>query len=507
MNDHVAAPLPIGAEISSGKNADARVYQITKFLGRGGFGITYLAESTYYDNNIPQTGTYTIKEFCLSDVCQRNDDGSFSIPTSAKEEFDSAMKDFEHEAERLQSMSHPGIVPVNEVFHANGTVYYVMQFLGDINLHKYVEQRGGHLSEDEACRIIERIGQALDYLHRERVTHLDVKPDNVMMVKSRKNGLQPVLIDFGLACHYKPNGNSTSRHSATGVSEGYSPLEQYAGIEKFSPEADVYAMTATFFYMLTGKAPVKATNMKRSIIEDSISGLKLSNATTKALIGGLQKLAEDRTQSVHEFMNLLSNNDWDNSDENKAGEEVLRGTGTKRIKTKQGEGINKKFIIYGVAGVAALTILVILFLTLGGKSQRYAIDEDEEEEEEIIGEVSNGTETGTITGEEVSDTIAAPEEFTNNQPTTPAQQPQPERQQHRTSSGTVELGYATYTGKLSNGVPEGQGTMTYHQAKRYGSYQIQPGDRIVGEFTDGRPEYGTWYKSDGTSEMITIGGI
>lgn len=504
MNDYVAEPLPVGAEISSGRNANARVYQITKFLGRGGFGITYLAESTYYDNNIPQTGTYTIKEFCLSDVCRRNADGSFSLPDSAREEFDSAMKDFEHEAERLQGMSHPGIVPVNEVFHANGTVYYVMQFLGDMNLSKYLEQRGGRLSEDEACRIIERIGQALDYLHRERVTHLDVKPDNVMMVKSRKNGLQPVLIDFGLACHYKQNGNSTSRHSATGISEGYSPLEQYAGIEKFSPEADVYAMTATFFYMLTGKTPVKVANMKRSVLEDSISGLNLSNATTKALIGGLQKVAEDRIQSVQEFMETLRNNDWDIHDESRDGEDELRGKKTKRITQKQ-KDIDKKPIIYGVAGVAALAILAILFMTLGGKSS--SSNDEEEGKVEIPVEVNNDTITGTVAGETTGTTTVV-EEHTNNQTSPePQQQTKPEQQQLKPSSGTLELGYATYSGKLKNGVPEGQGTMTFHQAKRYGNYRIQPGDRIEGEFTDGQPEYGTWYKSDGTSEMITIGGI
>jgi len=69
------------------------------------------------------------------------------------------------------------------------------------------------------------------------------------------------------------------------------------------------------------------------------------------------------------------------------------------------------------------------------------------------------------------------------------------------------LGYATYRGQLKNGVPEGQGTLTFSKDRRIGSYQIEAGNTIQGEFSDGQLEYGTWHKSDGTSEQIIVGGI
>lgn len=530
MSEKTAA-LSLGAEITDENRKEARVYVITKVLGRGGFGITYFAESTIYDNNIPQKGIYTIKEFCLSDVCERNEDGSLSVTASGKADFDSAMKDFEHEAERLKSLRHRGIVPVNEVFHANGTVYYVMQYLGDTTLAKYVEDKGGKLSEDEACTIIEKIGQALDYLHQQRITHLDVKPVNVMMVRTPRKGVQPVLIDFGLATHYKTNGTSTSRHGASGVSDGYSPLEQYSGIEKFSPEADVYALGATLLFMLTGKKPEKAANMNATVLKNAVSGLNLSNATTKALMGAMQKSAENRTQSVQEFFNLLQDNDWDGSGHEGSGDgnsgDITHPRKRKNGTSKQGLQIDLKFVLIALA--ALLLVGGGLWLALRDNTSQTSSYEQTEVDVIDVPDDSNSGSSSTDSGSLTADSDSSPSgssstgsgssstgsgssstssgssssgsnsSFTDNSipaPPTPV-----------ITTGTKNLGYATYRGQLKNGVPEGQGTLTFSKDRRIGSYQIEAGNTIQGEFSDGQLEYGTWHKSDGTSEQIIVGGI
>lgn len=514
MGKEITAQLPIGAEISDENSKDARVYHITKLLGRGGFGITYLAESTFYDNNIPQTGTYTIKEFCLSDVCSRDADGGLIVPDDNSDEFESTMKDFQHEAERLQSLRHRGIVPVNEVFHANGTVYYVMQFLGNTSLVKFVSDKGGRLSEDDACTIIEKLGQALDYLHQQRITHLDVKPENVMMAKTRKGGLQPVLIDFGLAVHYKTNGTSTSRHSATGVSDGYSPLEQYSGIDKFSPEADVYALGATFLFMLTGKRPPKAANMNQSILRNSISNLNLSNATTKALMGAMKKNAEDRVQNVQQFFHLLQDNDWDGHDHERESENDDTDKTKRRKSGKQtgGDGLN--------FNVKYLLITLGVLIAIGGGIWLTSRDHQEAntmtEQTELAEQNNQPTNGGSLETEDgsqneptqqVQTNTGGDNQSTNSNTTQTVETPPAPPITPSVTNGTKNLGYAVYRGQMKGGEPDGQGTLTFSKSHRYQGYQMEPGDQISGIFTDGELESGIWHKSDGTTESIMVGGI
>lgn len=120
------------------------------------------------------------------------------------------------------------------------------------------------------------------------MNHLDVKPDNIMMV-GKPDGLHPVLIDFGLSLHFKKNGSVTNKKAGLGTSDGYSPLEQYAGITKFSPSADVYALGATLLYMLTGKNPVRASDMSQKYIINALPD-DVSEKCSSLLINALKKV-------------------------------------------------------------------------------------------------------------------------------------------------------------------------------------------------------------------------
>ena len=180
MNNYKTEALSEGI-ILTGKKSKHR-YEIIQYLGRGGFGITYLAKETVTIDGIPQTHKYTIKEFCLSDICAREADGSISVSNDHLEEFKESKAEFLKEAEHLKELSHAGIVPVSEVFTMNNTVYYVMQYLGDTTLLKFIQQHGGTLDEDTALDITRKVAASLGYLHEHMMTHLDVKPDNIMML-------------------------------------------------------------------------------------------------------------------------------------------------------------------------------------------------------------------------------------------------------------------------------------------------------------------------------------
>ena len=182
---------------------------------------------------------------------------------------------------RLQKIgvSHPNIVSVNEVFEANNTAYYVMEYIDGESLRSYV-QRNGPLGEAGLRRLLLPVMDAVEALHAERLTHLDIKPDNIMLARRKDGSIRPVLIDFGLAKHYGADGTPTSTVNTLGCSAGYSPMEQYMGIRTFSPTADVYALGATMLYCLTGETPCVANE----ITSDDISGAILRVCRRRCVI-------------------------------------------------------------------------------------------------------------------------------------------------------------------------------------------------------------------------------
>ena len=231
--------LPIGAKLHSPK----RTYTIEKVLGQGGFGITYKVSANLKVDNVTIRTHFAIKEFFMSEACERDEHNSICYSSPVKDKVEESRKDFLAEAQRLNkiSLEHPNIIHVNEVFEANNTVYYVMEYLDAGSLRDYVRKQGA-LSEQEALAIMLPIMQAVEYLHLHKMSHLDVKPDNVMLKEDPETGETiPVLIDFGLSKHYDKNGKPTSTVRVSGFSDGYAPVEQYTGIYFFTPQADVYA--------------------------------------------------------------------------------------------------------------------------------------------------------------------------------------------------------------------------------------------------------------------------
>lgn len=305
--------LPVGTILDSG----VRKYVIKSVLGQGGFGITYLATSTIQVGNIPAVMQFAIKEHYISTMNKRQGTSVAISNENNTAEIKESIDSFLVEAQRLNrlSLNHSGIVRVNESFRANGTAYYVMEYIKGQNLREYVKRSPqGRLSEDEALKMFRPIVETIEYLHENKVTHLDIKPDNILI---RENG-EPVVIDFGLSKHYSSKGTPTSAIKAIGCSAGYSPMEQYVGITTFTPEADIYALGATLLYVLTGKDPMISTEINEDIIRRSIPQ-DVSQQTTNAIVHAMEKLKENRTHNVSDFFSrieLLEQNNVDNSTDN-----------------------------------------------------------------------------------------------------------------------------------------------------------------------------------------------
>ena len=294
--------LPIGTILSS----KSKAYRVIEVLGAGGFGITYKVLGKTKIGNIELEMEFAIKEYFMKGCDRGNGGTQVSYASTLKNDIEQGLKDFITEANRLNKLSglSPNIVKVNEVFEANGTAYYVMEYLNGGNLVKYVNKNGA-LSEEQALSIITPISEAVQMLHDERLLHLDIKPDNIVFKKDAvTNLLIPVLIDFGLAKHFNKKGKPTSQLMAKGATDGYAPQEQYAGIDKFAPEIDVYALGATLYYMLTGKNPPRAFDISSpSIIANALP--KISEPIKEAISSAMQQSKFERTSSVRLFLSTI----------------------------------------------------------------------------------------------------------------------------------------------------------------------------------------------------------
>lgn len=289
--------LPVGSVLRSGK----REYRVEAVLGKGGFGITYKVSAMEQVGRIPVCVEFAMKEFFM-DGCLRDASGKVSTAATKGEAAD-GLKDFISEARRLNSLCGQcrNIVPVDEVFEANGTACYVMEFLDGGSLADYVKKQGA-LSVGAAKKILKPVADAVAFLHSNRITHLDIKPGNIMF---RSNG-EPVLIDFGLAKHYDRRGNATTTVRTLAYSAGFSPAEQYVGLKQFSPQSDVYALAATFANMLTGKTPPEAIDLEFSLNDWSVC---LPEEVRPAVVHAMAYSRKDRTLSVHDFVKELYGNE------------------------------------------------------------------------------------------------------------------------------------------------------------------------------------------------------
>lgn len=448
-------------------------YTIVKELHRGGFGITYLAKGIVNDGNIPHECNYTIKELFISKYCKRNPDNSISANSAEAEgTFLAAKKKFLEEARILHDLSHPNIVPVNEVFEQNGTAYYVMEYLGNTSLLQHVHDKGGSLSEESSIKIIKTVCDAVNHLHNNGILHLDIKPDNIMMF----NG-NPYLIDFGQAMFFK-NGKAKSNCLIGGYTPGFSSAELRNGsITTFRKDLDIYSVAATLYYMLTGEEPDDAATLSKKKIYIGLPD-QTSDNICSAITSAMSSNVAERPADINDFICQLG---------------ARRGTQTEVIINDNSNGFNKK-TLYIAGGVAVLALIVFGIVKMTGNQGQTPV-------------VKKDTVT-TVVVDTQKVAPVQPQKQEPIQPEPPKPTPTPSVnpgttpnnvQQHTTetsSNGNVNLGYATWKGGIKGGKPHGKGTMTFTRSHSIEGCQEQalPGDYVKGFCENGILTSGALYR-------------
>ncbi len=167
---------------------------------------------------------------------------------------------FRSEAAALARLQHPNIVQIHEVGEHEGRPYFSMEFVDGGSLAQ--RPGGAPLPAREAARLVRTLAGAVHAAHQKGVVHRDLKPANVLLGSDGT----PKVTDFGLAKRLDGPGGSTQSGAILGTPSYMAP-EQAAGRGKqIGPAADVYALGAILYELLTGRPPFRAATAVETLV-------------------------------------------------------------------------------------------------------------------------------------------------------------------------------------------------------------------------------------------------
>ena len=277
--------LPIGLRLKDG------FYELEGVLGQGGFGITYLARHTGLGTKV------ALKELYPDNLVMRDSSGKVRAQAGMQPEFESLKIRFSREAKTLRELNHKCSTKFISDWEERGTVFIAMEFIDGETLESRIA-RGALLTEREAREVMLPILELLEVVHSKGLLHRDIKPANIILTKN--GGVE--LIDFGSVTKF--SANQRSKITSRLLTPAYAPLEQYGQEVMLTPSTDLYALAATMYEAVTGKAPPNALERANGammylarLVEPTISR-EFSEVLDKAL----ELRMENRFSSARELI-------------------------------------------------------------------------------------------------------------------------------------------------------------------------------------------------------------
>ncbi len=282
-----------------------RNYELLSVLGHGGFGITYYAKDTTLGREV------AVKEYLPTTLALR-ENGSTVVPRSTQfaEDFIWGRERFLEEARILATLEGaPAVVRVYDFLEANGTAYMIMGLARGDTLEQRLK-RDGKMSPAIIQRMLDRLLDGLDAVHKTGFLHRDVKPANIIL--DAKNN--PTLIDFGAS--RSSMADRTAAMTAI-FTPRYAAAEQLTS-DKQGPWTDIYGLSATLYHAITGKPPPSSLERALNDAYEPLAKLSPEGYSPGLLQGidvGLTVRAKDRPQSIAEWRDILSSTGEQVSDE------------------------------------------------------------------------------------------------------------------------------------------------------------------------------------------------
>jgi eukaryotic-like serine/threonine-protein kinase len=203
-------------------------YQVLEVLGRGGVGIIYRVRHLNLDRVVAL-------KMLLS--------GEFAGP--------SELARFMREARAVATLQHPNIVQIYDVGEVDCRPYFTMELVSGGSLSRKLA--GVPQPASYSASVTETLARAVHVAHQAGIVHRDIKPGNVLLAADGT----PKISDFGLARHFESPSDVTLDPARIGTPSYMAPEQVTSKPGTVGPAADVYALGATLYEMLTGRPPFR----------------------------------------------------------------------------------------------------------------------------------------------------------------------------------------------------------------------------------------------------------
>lgn len=273
-------------------------YLLGKSLGQGGFGITYLAE------NMQSGLRCCIKEYFPSGLLQgRTPDGALILADEEnRPEYEEGKQQFIEEACALQELrENISVVDILDFFEENGTAYFAMELIEGCNLRVFRKNHNPKQTLKMALQMLFLLGSSLAEVHRFGMIHGDISPENILITQDG----EIKLIDFGAARSFRQGSDNKERKIY--LKPNYAPYEQYTQKPCQGPWTDIYALAATFYFIVSGRKMLDALSRAKGASYPPLHELcpavsrQLSDVIDKALAFDYH----DRYRRMLDFLDAL----------------------------------------------------------------------------------------------------------------------------------------------------------------------------------------------------------
>lgn len=218
-------------------------YEVLSLLGTGGMGYVYEARHRILNKVY---ALKTIRADCMNETSWRR---------------------MQVEAQAIARMNHPNIVGIHNLSMHDGRPFYVMDLLKGTSLAEKLKK--GPLPLEQALQIFIEVCCGLTYAHKKGIIHRDIKPGNIILLKSEDaSGAKVKIVDFGiakLAGASDPNNQNLTSAGEIFGSPLYMSPEQCLS-ERTDARSDIYALGCTLFEALTGHPPFRGKNQVQTMM-------------------------------------------------------------------------------------------------------------------------------------------------------------------------------------------------------------------------------------------------
>jgi len=329
-------------------------YQVLGKLGAGAMAIVYKAKQLSLDR------TVAIKV----------------LPKRFTENPDYVER-FYKEGRAAAKLNHNNIVQAFDVGEAGGYHYFVMEYVEGKTLYDDLSA-GKIFKETEALDIIIQVANALAHAHARNLIHRDVKPKNIMINSS---GVVK-LADMGLA---RETTDIRAAQTEAGRAYGtpyYIAPEQIRGEVDIDGRADIYALGATLYHMVTGRVPFEAPNpsdvmrkhLKEALTPPDHINVSLSAGISEVIEVMMAKNRNDRYNNVQELLldlNAVRNGEppirarkkfqVDALEKLEEGKKIMPAEPDEKVYTED-TIIRYRIMLLGLGAFCAVLVVIIFFL-------------------------------------------------------------------------------------------------------------------------------------------------